>query len=108
MMAVPSAPPTWRGTALIADARPDFSGGTAPMTESVDGAMTQPIETARPQNQKASGQYGMSADHSTLNDSSVPMRSRPAVTRAVVPTRGTILVLPPAPVTSPSPPPVTA
>jgi hypothetical protein len=54
--AVPSAPPTWRVTSFIAEATPAFSSGTEPMTDSVDGAITQPIDTAGPRNQRPIGQ----------------------------------------------------
>src|SRR5919108_3504774 len=40
--AVPRAPATWRVTSFIADATPDFSSGTAPITELVAGPMIQP------------------------------------------------------------------
>ena len=60
MTAVPSAPATWRVTSFIAEATPAFSSGTAPMTESVAGAMIQPIAEREPKNQSPSGQYRMS------------------------------------------------
>ena len=56
MMAVPSAPPSWRVTSFIADATPAFSFGTAPMTELVAGPMTQPIERATAKNHTPIGQ----------------------------------------------------
>ena len=54
--AVPSAPATWRVTSFIAEATPDFSSGTAPMTESVAGPMTQPIDSATAKNHRPIGQ----------------------------------------------------
>jgi hypothetical protein len=43
-------------TSFIADATPDFSLGTAPMTELVAGPMTQPMESATPKNHSPIGQ----------------------------------------------------
>jgi hypothetical protein len=54
--AVPSAPATWRVTSFIAEATPDFSSGTAPITEPVAGPMIQPMNSARAKNHMPSGQ----------------------------------------------------
>ena len=52
--ATPSAPPTWRVTSLMAEPTPALLSGTAPMTESVAGAIAAPIESASPKVTRAS------------------------------------------------------
>jgi hypothetical protein len=54
--AVPSEPPTWRVTSFMAEATPDFSFGTAPMTEPVAGPMMQPMDRAPRKNHRPIGQ----------------------------------------------------
>lgn len=56
MTAVPSEPPTCRVTSFIADATPDFSFGTAPITDAVAGPMTQPMDSATPKSHRPIGQ----------------------------------------------------
>ena len=46
MTATPKAPATWRVTSFIAEAMPALASGTAPITESVDGAMMLPMLNA--------------------------------------------------------------
>ena len=45
--ATPKAPATCRVTSFIAEAMPALASGTAPITESVDGAITLPMPNAR-------------------------------------------------------------
>ena len=53
---MPSEPPSWRVTSFIAEATPDFSLGTASMTDPVAGLMMQPIEKAPKKNHRPIGQ----------------------------------------------------
>ena len=41
--ATPMAPPVWRATSFMAEPIPAFASETAPITESVEGAMMLPI-----------------------------------------------------------------
>ena len=59
MTAVRSAPPTCRLTSFTADAAPDVSSGTEPITDSVAGRMTQPVVTAEAKNQAPRHTYAM-------------------------------------------------
>src|SRR5215510_3134640 len=86
----------------MAEATPDFSRGTAFMTDVVDGAITQPIEKAMPQNHRPSGQYGMSAVHASVEASSADWIARPATTSFLPPTFAPSLTLEPAPIIRPS------
>ena len=43
-----------RATVFVADATPELAGGTAPITASVAGAITQPSASASPKNQSTS------------------------------------------------------
>src|SRR3954447_10626473 len=101
MIAVPSEPPTWRVTSFIAEATPDFSGGTEPMTDSVDGPMTQPMLSAPKKNHRPSGQYGMSYFQVSADSRMLPSPNSPAMTILVVPKRFTSLMLEVGPITRP-------
>ena len=46
MMAIPSAPPTWRVVSLTAEPTPAFDRGNDPMIDSVAGAIVQPMPAA--------------------------------------------------------------
>ena len=78
--ATPSAPETMRATVLVADATPDLAAGTAPTTASVAGAMTQPIESASPKNQKTRPSVPVSDSQNEVSARSTARPVRPAAT----------------------------
>ena len=90
--ATPSAPPTWRVTSVIAEPTPALLSGTAPMTESVAGAIAAPIESASPNVTSASSTGAMSGVHSRLVLSTAATPTRPPAITRVRPTRPTSVV----------------
>ena len=102
MTATPSAPETMRATVLVAEATPDLAAGTAPTTASVAGAMTQPIASARPKNQRASVSAPVCGSQNVVSASMVARPVRPTATTRETPSCSAALLDEPAPIISPS------
>ena len=101
--ATPSAPPTWRVTSLIAEPTPALASGTALITESVAGAIAEPIDSASPKVTSASSRGGhvrASTAGCVLSTTATPT-GPPAIT-LVRPNGPTSLFDAPEPITRPS------
>src|SRR4051812_37165303 len=91
-----------RATVLVAEATPDLAAGTAPTTAFVAGAITQPIASARPKNQKPNATAPVCGFQSVVSASTIARPLKPTATTREVPRRSTALLDEPAPIIKPS------
>src|SRR5918993_1727548 len=89
MMATPRAPPIWRVVSFTADPTPALSRGSAPMTDSVAGAIVMPIPTAIVQNITMTTAYGDVLVRNDIDVRASVTTQSPNVTTRLVPKRST-------------------
>src|SRR5665648_318487 len=78
-------PPTCLVTSFIADATPASAGGTDPITESVAGAITEPIARPSTNNQRTISQTDCAGVQKTVAERTSASRTMPTATTRFVP-----------------------
>src|SRR5665647_2918903 len=88
-IATPRAPPTCLVTSFIADATPALAGGTEPITESVAGAITEPIARPSTNHQTTIGQTESPGVPNTVAHRTSASKAMPTATTRFVPNLAT-------------------